>query len=92
VTARPRFIAGAVCDCGALDRIVVERHDGEQRLRCVTCGATRPKPDTGRAQPTGSAHPAGRLETRGSSTAESARPIRLLDPKPGKKEHTDGNT
>jgi hypothetical protein len=69
-----RFIAGAVCpECRALDRIVVEEHDGVRRRRCVSCGHV----DT---LPGGSAGaPATRFSRRGSSD-EPASPVRIVDP------------
>lgn len=37
--SKARFIAGAVCpSCRAMDRVVVEEHEGGRRRRCVACG------------------------------------------------------
>lgn len=70
-----RFIAGAVCpECRAMDRIVVEEHDGERRRRCVSCGYA----DTiGAAS---GATPATRFSRRSGAPQTPASPVRIVDP------------
>jgi uncharacterized protein len=68
-----RFIAGAVCpQCRAVDRIVVEQHEGVRRRRCVACGFTDTM--TGGV----SAEPATRLTRRRAD--EAVTPVRIIDP------------
>ncbi|WP_053982085.1 YheV family putative zinc ribbon protein [Marinagarivorans algicola] len=39
MTAKKRFIAGAVCPkCGAMDRIVMYKKDDKDYRECVACG------------------------------------------------------
>jgi uncharacterized protein len=77
-----RFIAGATCPrCRALDRIVVEEHNGVRRRRCVSCGhadtfetgATTP-PDTRFARPAGEG-----ADSEGNA-GQRASPVRIIDP------------